>query len=55
MNNIQDSIIRKAFRKAKLTQHYSNCNKHLEVRYIIEQYLVICHLHHETYCAGFPR
>ena len=56
MNNIQDGIMRKATRGVELTQYEKDRNKAIsKIRYIVEQYFGISHLHHKAYRARFPR
>ena len=54
LNKIEDGIMRKNSTTAKLTQHEINRNKALsKVRYIVEQYFGLSHLHDRAYRARF--
>jgi len=54
LNNIEDGIMRKATRGAALTQYEKERNKVIsKVRYIVEQYFGISHLHQRAYRARF--
>ena len=54
MNNIADGIMRKNTTTAKLTSYEKERNKKIsKVRYIVEQYFGISHLHDEAYRARF--
>lgn len=54
MNNIADGIMRKNTTTAKLTSYEKKCNKKIsKVRYVVEQYFGISHLHDEAYRARF--
>ena len=54
MNNIEDGIMRKDTTTAKLTSSEKKRNKKIsKVRYIVEQYFGISHLHDEAYRARF--
>ncbi len=54
MNNIEDGIMRKATRGAALTKYEKERNKAIsKVRYIVEQYFGISHLHQHAYRARF--
>lgn len=54
MNNIEDGIMRKDTTTAKLTSYEKKRNKKIsKVRYIVEQYFGISHLHDEAYRARF--
>ena len=56
MNNIEDGIMRKATRDATLTQYEKERNKYIsKVRYIIEQYFGISHLHNHAHRARFTK
>ena len=56
LNNIQDGIMRKATRGAQLTAYEKDRNKAISrIRYIVEQYFGISHLHHHAYRARFTR
>ena len=54
MNNIQDGIMRKDTTTAKLTSYEKERNKKIsKVRYIVEQYFGLSHLHDGAYRARF--
>ena len=54
MNNIADGIMRKNSTTAKLTSYEKERNKKIsKVRYIVEQYFGLSHLHDEAYRARF--
>ncbi len=54
LNNIEDGIMRKNSTTAKLTDYERNRNKSLsKVRYIVEQYFGLSHLHDGAYRARF--
>ena len=54
MNNIADGIMRKNTTTAKLTSYEKERNKKIsKVRYIVEQYFGLSHLHDEAYQARF--
>ncbi|HRT26540.1 MAG TPA: IS5 family transposase [Syntrophales bacterium] len=56
LNNIQDGIMRKATRGAKLTAYEKERNKAIaKVRYIVEQYFGISHLYHHAHRARFTK
>jgi transposase, IS5 family len=56
LNNIADGIMTKATRGTELTQHEIDRNKVIsKVRYIVEQYFGISHLHNDAFRARFPR
>ena len=56
MNNIEDGIMRKATRGAELTQYEKERNKAIsKIRYIVEQYFGISHLHHHAHRARFTK
>lgn len=56
INNIEDGIMRKATRGAELTQYEKERNKAIsKVRYIVEQYFGISHLHNNAFRARFTR
>ena len=56
LNHIQDGIMRKATRGAQLTTYEKERNKAIsKVRYIVEQYFGISHLHHHAHRARFTR
>jgi len=56
LNQIQDGIMRKATRGAQLTPYEKERNKAIsKIRYIVEQYFGISHLHHHAYRARFTR
>ncbi|MCJ7617867.1 MAG: IS5 family transposase [Desulfobacterales bacterium] len=54
INNIADGIMRKNTTTAKLTSYEKERNKKIsKIRYIVEQYFGISHLHDEAYRARF--
>ena len=54
MNNIADGIMRKNTTTAKLTSYEKERNKKIsKIRYIVEQYFGLRHLHDEAYWARF--
>jgi transposase, IS5 family len=56
MNNIEDGIMRKATRGAALTPYEKERNKVIsKVRYVVEQYFGISHLHHHAHRARFTK
>jgi IS5 family transposase len=56
LNKIQDGIMRKATRGAQLTAYEKERNKGIsKIRYIIEQYFGISHLHHHAHPARFTK
>jgi len=56
MNNIEDSIMRKATKSTKLTDYEKERNKQLsKKRYIVEQYFGLSHLHNDAFRARFTR
>jgi IS5 family transposase len=56
MNNIEDGIMRKATRGAALTQYEKERNKAIsKVRYLVEQYFGISHLHNHADRARFTK
>ena len=56
LNKIQDGIMRKAMRGAQLTPYEIDRNKAIsKVRYKVEQYFGISHLHHHAHRARFTR
>jgi len=56
LNQIQDGIMRKATRGAQLTPYEKERNKAIsKVRYIVEQYFGISHLHLHAHRARFTR
>lgn len=56
MNQIQDGIMRKATRGAQLTPYEIERNKAIsKIRYVVEQYFGISHLHHRAHRARFTR
>jgi len=53
-NNIEDGIMRKNSTTAKLTDYEPKRNKKIsKVRYIVEQYFGLSHLHDGAYRARF--
>ena len=56
LNKIADGIMTKATRGTELTQHEIDRNKSIaKVRYIVEQYFGISHLHNDAFRARFTR
>jgi len=56
MNGIEDGIMRKDTTTAKLTDYEKERNKAIsKVRYIVEQYFGLSHLHNNAFKARFPR
>lgn len=56
INNIQDGIMRKNSKGAKLTEHEKDRNRQISrKRYIVEQYFGLSHLHNKAYRARFTR
>jgi len=56
LNNIADGIMTKTTRGTELTKHEIDRNKAIsKVRYIVEQYFGISHLHNNAFRARFPR
>ena len=56
LNKIADGIMTKATRGAELTQYEINRNKAIsKVRYVVEQYFGISHLHNNAFRARFTR
>ena len=56
LNKIADGIMTKATRGAELTQYEINRNKAIsKVRYMVEQYFGISHLHNNAFRARFTR
>lgn len=56
LNQIQDGIMRKATRGARLTPYEKERNKAIsKIRYIVEQYFGISHLHHHAHRARFTK
>jgi IS5 family transposase len=56
LNKIADGIMTKAVRGTKLTQYEIDRNKTIsKVRYIVEQYFGISHLHNDAFRARFTR
>ena len=56
MNNIEDGIMRKATRGAALTQYEKERNKAIsKIRYVVEQYFGISHLHNHADRARFTK
>jgi len=54
LNNIADGIMRKNTTTAKLTSHEKERNKKIsKVRYVVEQYFGLSHLHDGTQRARF--
>jgi IS5 family transposase len=56
LNKIADGIMTKATRGTELTQHEIDRNKAIsKVRYMVEQYFGISHLHNNAFRARFTR
>ena len=56
LNKIADGIMTKATRGTELTQYEINRNKAIsKVRYVVEQYFGISHLHNNAFRARFTR
>ena len=56
LNNIADGIMRKAVRGTELRPFEKDRNKTIsKVRYIVEQYFGILHLHNNAFRARFTR
>jgi IS5 family transposase len=56
MNNIEDGIMRKATTGTELTEYEKERNKAIsKVRYIVEQYFGLSHLHNNAFQARFTR
>lgn len=56
MNKIEDGIMRKDSRTAKLTEYEKERNRQIsKKRYIVEQYFGLSHLHNSAYRARFTR
>jgi len=56
LNEIADGIMRKATAGTELTELETARNKEIsKVRYIVEQYFGLSHLHNKAYRARFPR
>jgi len=56
MNKIEDAIMRKATKGTELTEYETERNKAIsKVRYIVEQYFGLSHLHNRAYRARFPK
>jgi IS5 family transposase len=56
LNNIADAIMTKAVRGTELTQHEIDRNKAIsKMRYVVEQYFGISHLHNNAFRARFTR
>ena len=56
MNKIEDAIMRKATTGTELTEYETERNKAIsKVRYIVEQYFGLSHLHNRAYRARFPK
>jgi len=56
MNKFEDGIMRKATKGTELTEYEIARNKSIsKVRYIVEQYFGISHLHNNAFRARFPR
>jgi len=56
LNKIEDGIMRKATTGSELTEYETERNKAIsKVRYIVEQYFGLTHLHNKAYRARFPK
>jgi len=56
LNEIEDGIMRKETVGTKLTEYETARNKAIsKIRYIVEQYFGLSHLHNNAYRARFPR
>jgi IS5 family transposase len=56
INKIEDAIMRKATKGTELTEYETERNKAIsKVRYIVEQYFGLSHLHNRAYRARFPK
>jgi IS5 family transposase len=56
LNKIADGIMRKATTGTELTEYEIDRNKSIsKVRYIVEQYFGLSHLHNNAFKARFPR
>jgi len=56
LNKIADGIMRKAPQGSELTEYEIDRNTAIsKVRYIVEQYFGLSHLHHDAFRARFPR
>lgn len=56
LNKIDDGIMRKATAGTELTEFEITRNKAIsKIRYIVEQYFGLSHLHNDAYRARFPR
>jgi IS5 family transposase len=56
MNHIEDGIMRKATRGTELTRYEKERNKAIsKIRYVVEQYFGISHLHHHAHQARFTK
>ncbi|NLX51306.1 MAG: IS5 family transposase [Deltaproteobacteria bacterium] len=56
LNKIEDGIMRKATTGTELTEYETERNKAIsKVRYIVEQYFGLSHLHNNAFRARFPR
>jgi len=56
LNKFEDGIMRKATTGTELTEYEKERNKSIsKVRYIVEQYFGISHLHNNAFRARFPR
>jgi IS5 family transposase len=56
LNNIEDGIMRRATRGTELTRYEKERNKAIsKIRYIVEQYFGISHLHHHAHRARFTK
>lgn len=56
LNKIEDGIMRKATTGTELTEYETERNKAIsKIRYIVEQYFGLSHLHNNAFRARFPR
>jgi len=56
MNKFEDGIMRKATTGTEPTEYEKDRNKSIsKVRYIVEQYFGISHLHNNAFRARFPK
>ena len=56
LNKIADGIMRKATTGSELTEYETERNEAIsKVRYIVEQYFGLTHLHNKAYRARFPK
>jgi IS5 family transposase len=56
LNKIEDGIMHKTTTGTELTEYETERNKTIsKVRYIVEQYFGLSHLHNKAYMARFPK